>query len=67
MFGVTGVVRTRSNFRRWIADGDRVDLITESTDGVERIVRTLRVVGYSFPTGRCDQPVAAQCLLSTLG
>jgi len=57
VFGVTGVVRTRSNFGRWIADGDRVDLITESTDGVERIVRPLHVVGYSFPAGRCAVPV----------
>ena len=39
--------------KRGLADGDRVDLITESTDGVERIVRNFRVVGYSFPNGSC--------------
>jgi molybdopterin-dependent oxidoreductase alpha subunit len=39
--------------KRGLADGDRVDLITESTDGVERIVRNFRVVGYSFPNGCC--------------
>ena len=35
--------------KRGLADGDRVDLVTESTDGVERIVRNFRVVGYSLP------------------
>jgi len=39
--------------KRGLADGDRVDLITESTDGVERVVRNFRVVSYSFPTGCC--------------
>jgi anaerobic selenocysteine-containing dehydrogenase len=39
--------------KRGLADGDRVDLITASTDGVERIVRNFRVVGYSFPIGCC--------------
>jgi molybdopterin-dependent oxidoreductase alpha subunit len=39
--------------KRGLQDGDRVDLITESTDGVERAVRNFRVVGYSFPTGCC--------------
>jgi molybdopterin-dependent oxidoreductase alpha subunit len=39
--------------KRGLADGDRVDLISESTDGVERIVRNFRVVGYSFPAGCC--------------
>jgi molybdopterin-dependent oxidoreductase alpha subunit len=39
--------------KRGLADGDRVDLITDSTDGVERIVRNFRVVGYSFPNGSC--------------
>jgi hypothetical protein len=38
--------------KRGLADGDRVDLITESTDCVERIVHNFRVVGYSFPNGR---------------
>lgn len=39
--------------KRGLEDGDRVDLITESTDGVERVVRNFRVVRYSFPTGCC--------------
>jgi anaerobic selenocysteine-containing dehydrogenase len=39
--------------RRGLVDGDRVDLITASTDGAERIVRNFRVVAYSFPTGCC--------------
>ena len=39
--------------KRGLADGDRVDLITASTDGAERIVRNFRVVGYSFPSGCC--------------
>jgi anaerobic selenocysteine-containing dehydrogenase len=39
--------------KRGLADGDRVDLITASTDGAERIVRNFRVVAYSFPTGCC--------------
>jgi len=39
--------------KRGLADGDRVDLVTMSTDGVERRVRNFRVVAYSFPTGCC--------------
>ena len=39
--------------KRGLEDGDRVDLITESTDGVERVVRNFRVVRYSFPTACC--------------
>ena len=39
--------------KRGLVDGDRVDLITESTDGVDRIVRNFRVVAYSFPSGCC--------------
>src|SRR5262249_54597354 len=39
--------------KRGLADGDRVDLVTLSTDGMERSVRDLRVVGYSFPNGCC--------------
>jgi anaerobic selenocysteine-containing dehydrogenase len=34
-------------------DGDRVDLVTVSTDGVERRVHSFRVVSYSFPDGCC--------------
>jgi molybdopterin-dependent oxidoreductase alpha subunit len=39
--------------KRDLADGDRVDLVTASTDGVERVVRNLRVVRYAFPAGCC--------------
>ncbi|WP_246820721.1 molybdopterin-dependent oxidoreductase [Bradyrhizobium iriomotense] len=39
--------------KRGLADGDRVDLVTASTDGAERIARNFRVVVYSFPTGCC--------------
>jgi molybdopterin-dependent oxidoreductase alpha subunit len=39
--------------KRGFKDGDRVDLITVSTDGAERIVRNFGVVGYSFPNGCC--------------
>ena len=39
--------------KRGLADGDRVDLVTLSTDGIERRVRNLRVIAYSFPDGCC--------------
>jgi molybdopterin-dependent oxidoreductase alpha subunit len=39
--------------KRGLEDGDRVDLVTLSTDGLERRVRNFRVVGYSFPNGCC--------------
>jgi anaerobic selenocysteine-containing dehydrogenase len=39
--------------KRGLEDGDRVDLVTLSTDGVERRVCHFRVVGYSFPDGCC--------------
>jgi molybdopterin-dependent oxidoreductase alpha subunit len=39
--------------KRDLEDGDRVDLVTLSTDGVERRVCNFRVVGYSFPDGCC--------------
>jgi molybdopterin-dependent oxidoreductase alpha subunit len=39
--------------KRGLKDGDRVDLITLSDDGIERRVRDFRAVGYSFPDGCC--------------
>lgn len=39
--------------KRGLADGDRIDLVTASTDGLERRVRNFRVVRYSFPNGCC--------------
>jgi molybdopterin-dependent oxidoreductase alpha subunit len=39
--------------KRDLVDGNRVDLVTVSTDGIERRVQHFRVVGYSFPDGWC--------------
>jgi molybdopterin-dependent oxidoreductase alpha subunit len=39
--------------KRGLQDGDRVDLVTVSTDGLERRVRNFRAVGCSFPDGCC--------------
>ncbi|WP_082525525.1 FdhF/YdeP family oxidoreductase [Mesorhizobium sp. Root102] len=39
--------------RRGLQADDRVDLITLSTDGVERRLSNFRVVPYSFPNGSC--------------
>jgi molybdopterin-dependent oxidoreductase alpha subunit len=39
--------------RRGLQDGDRIDLVTQSTDGIERRVRNFRAVGYSLPNGCC--------------
>jgi anaerobic selenocysteine-containing dehydrogenase len=55
MYGQRDVVflnRTEME-KRGLEDGDRVDLVTLSTDGVERRVCHFRVVGYSFPDGCC--------------
>ncbi len=38
---------------RGLAAGDRVDLVTVSTDGIERAVRGFTVVPYAFPDGSC--------------
>jgi molybdopterin-dependent oxidoreductase alpha subunit len=39
--------------KRGLVDGDRVDLVTLSSDGVDRRVRNFRVVSYSLPDGCC--------------
>ncbi len=39
--------------RRGFQADDRVDLITVSTDGVERRLSNFRIVPYSFPNGSC--------------
>jgi molybdopterin-dependent oxidoreductase alpha subunit len=39
--------------KRGLQDGDHVDLVTQSTDGIERRVRNFRAVGYSLPNGCC--------------
>jgi molybdopterin-dependent oxidoreductase alpha subunit len=39
--------------RRELKADDRVDIVTISTDGIERAVRGFRVVPYAFPAGGC--------------
>jgi len=39
--------------KRGLSEGDRVDLVTASTDGIERAVRNIRVVRYKMPDGCC--------------
>jgi molybdopterin-dependent oxidoreductase alpha subunit len=39
--------------KRGLTAGDRVDLVTLSTDGIERVVRNFKVVAYAFPDGSC--------------
>ncbi|MDR6952074.1 molybdopterin-dependent oxidoreductase alpha subunit [Ancylobacter sp. 3268] len=39
--------------KRGLKADDRVDIVTLSTDGVERAVRGFRVVPYAFPDGGC--------------
>ncbi|MBX9934348.1 MAG: FdhF/YdeP family oxidoreductase [Methylobacterium sp.] len=34
-------------------DGENVDLATEADDGIERVVRGLRIVKYEIPPGNC--------------
>jgi anaerobic selenocysteine-containing dehydrogenase len=39
--------------KRGLSEGDRVDLVTASTDGIERAVRNIRVIRYKMPDGCC--------------
>jgi anaerobic selenocysteine-containing dehydrogenase len=39
--------------KRNLAEGDRVDVQTLSSDGIERIVRSLAIVPYNIPAGSC--------------
>jgi molybdopterin-dependent oxidoreductase alpha subunit len=39
--------------RRGLDAGDRVDLVTIASDGIERRVRAFEVVPYAFPDGSC--------------
>lgn len=39
--------------QRGLKADDRVDIVTVSTDGIERAVRGFRVVPYEFPEGSC--------------
>lgn len=55
IFGQRDVVLLNANemSRRGLSEGDTVDVVTASTDGVERAVRKLRVVQYKLPDGCC--------------
>jgi anaerobic selenocysteine-containing dehydrogenase len=55
VFGQRDVIflNSREMAKRGLASGSRVDLVTESTDGIERVVRNFRVVEYKFPDGCC--------------
>jgi len=39
--------------RRVLAPEDRVDIHTVSADGVDRVVRSFKIVRYSIPDGSC--------------
>jgi anaerobic selenocysteine-containing dehydrogenase len=39
--------------KRGLAAEDRVDIYTLSTDGVERVIRSFKVVAYRMPDGCC--------------
>ncbi|MBZ9891514.1 FdhF/YdeP family oxidoreductase [Mesorhizobium sp. BR1-1-3] len=39
--------------KRGFKPGDRVDLVTVSDDGVERVVRNFKLVAHAFPAGGC--------------
>jgi molybdopterin-dependent oxidoreductase alpha subunit len=39
--------------KRGLSADDRVDIVTLSTDGRERVVRNFRIVPYAFPDGCC--------------
>ena len=46
-------INPREMEKRGLRADDRVDLVTHSTDGIERIVRGFKVVPYAFPDGCC--------------
>jgi anaerobic selenocysteine-containing dehydrogenase len=39
--------------KRNLAEGDRVDVLTLCSDGIERVVRDLAIVRYNMPDGSC--------------
>jgi molybdopterin-dependent oxidoreductase alpha subunit len=55
IFGQRDVVFLNANEmkKRDLGAGDLVDLVTLSTDGVERVVRNFKVVEYKLPDGCC--------------
>jgi anaerobic selenocysteine-containing dehydrogenase len=46
-------INPREMERRGLQADDRVDLVTHSTDHIERVVHGFRVVPYAFPDGCC--------------
>ena len=46
-------INPREMEKRGLQADDRVDLVTHSTDDIERVVRGFRVVPYAFPDGCC--------------
>ncbi len=55
VFGQRDVVflNARELASRGLTAGERVDLVTDSTDGVERVVPGLKLVEYNLPDGCC--------------
>ena len=55
VFGQRDVVfiNARELAKRGLKADDRVDLVTASSDGLERVVRSFRVVEYKLPDGCC--------------
>lgn len=55
IFGQRDVVllNDREISKRGLSEGDKVDLVTASSDDVERAVRNIRVVAYELPDGCC--------------
>jgi molybdopterin-dependent oxidoreductase alpha subunit len=46
-------INPREMEKRGLRADDRVDLVTHSTDDIERVVRSFKVVPYAFPDGCC--------------
>jgi anaerobic selenocysteine-containing dehydrogenase len=46
-------INPREMEKRGLRPDDRVDLVTHSTDDIERVVRSFKVVPYAFPDGCC--------------
>ncbi|HEY6734326.1 MAG TPA: FdhF/YdeP family oxidoreductase, partial [Roseiarcus sp.] len=46
-------INPREMEKRGLRADDRVDLVTHSTDDIERVVRGFKVVPYAFPDGCC--------------
>ena len=47
------ILNEREMHKRGLNAENRVDLVTASTDGVERAVRGLKIVAYNLPDGCC--------------